>query len=119
MSTAWMERANCIGIDPEAFFPDRGGRIPTTVRQACATCPVQAECLEYAIAEDLLGYWGGLSERQRRRILKPKRRTDVCVNGHPWTEETLYVGSNGRRRCRKCRAAATKAYRERQPSNVA
>jgi len=36
-------------------------------------CDVRAECLEYALAHDeRFGIWGGLSERERRRL---KRRT--------------------------------------------
>lgn len=110
-----MERGNCVGLDTEMFFPPPGGTMLPEVREACATCPVAEQCRDYAIAEGLKGIWGGLSEAQRRR-LKPKRRTDICVNGHRWTPETTHIQSNGRRRCRLCRADATRRYNARQKS---
>jgi len=59
---SWQERALCAQTDPEAFFPEKGG----STREA-------AECLEYALAHDeRFGIWGGLSERERRRL---KRRS--------------------------------------------
>lgn len=65
---AWQHRALCAQTDPEAFFPEKGG----STREAkgiCASCEVQAECLEYALANDeRFGIWGGLSERERRRL---------------------------------------------------
>ncbi|MBA3983089.1 MAG: WhiB family transcriptional regulator, partial [Acidimicrobiia bacterium] len=40
----------------------------------CATCPVSAPCLEYALDNRIEhGVWGGHSERSRRRILKGRR----------------------------------------------
>jgi len=37
--------------------------------RVCRTCEVRAECLEYALENDeRFGSWGGLSERERRRI---------------------------------------------------
>jgi WhiB family redox-sensing transcriptional regulator len=39
----------------------------------CLSCEVRSECLEYALAHDeRFGIWGGLSERERRRL---KRRS--------------------------------------------
>jgi len=72
----WTEQALCAQTDPEAFFPEKGG----TTRPAkamCATCPVRVECLEYALDNDeRFGIWGGLSERERRKLKAPsgKRR---------------------------------------------
>jgi WhiB family redox-sensing transcriptional regulator len=64
----WQERALCAQTDPEAFFPEKGG----STREAkliCAGCEVRAECLEYALAfDERFGIWGGLSERERRRL---------------------------------------------------
>lgn len=65
---SWQMRALCAQTDPEAFFPEKGG----STREAkgiCAECEVRAECLEYALANDeRFGIWGGLSERERRRL---------------------------------------------------
>ncbi|GGM66472.1 hypothetical protein GCM10012275_41250 [Longimycelium tulufanense] len=67
----WQERALCAQTDPEAFFPEKGGST-REAKRICAGCEVRAECLEYALAHDeRFGIWGGLSERERRKL---KRR---------------------------------------------
>ena len=64
----WQERALCAQTDPEAFFPEKGGST-REAKRICAGCEVRAECLEYALAHDeRFGIWGGLSERERRRL---------------------------------------------------
>ena len=64
----WQERALCAQTDPEAFFPEKGGST-REAKRICAGCEVRAECLEYALANDeRFGIWGGLSERERRRL---------------------------------------------------
>jgi WhiB family redox-sensing transcriptional regulator len=67
----WQDRALCAQTDPEAFFPEKGGST-REAKRICVSCPVRAECLEYALQHDeRFGIWGGLSERERRRL---KRR---------------------------------------------
>jgi WhiB family redox-sensing transcriptional regulator len=67
----WQERALCAQTDPEAFFPEKGGST-REAKKICTGCEVRAECLEYALEHDeRFGIWGGLSERERRRL---KRR---------------------------------------------
>lgn len=64
----WQERALCAQTDPEAFFPEKGGST-REAKRICSGCDVRAECLEYALAHDeRFGIWGGLSERERRRL---------------------------------------------------
>ena len=65
---AWQERALCAQTDPEAFFPEKGGST-REAKKICLTCEVRVECLEYALEHDeRFGIWGGLSERERRRL---------------------------------------------------
>jgi len=65
---AWQADALCAQTDPEAFFPEKGGST-RDAKRICAACEVRAECLEYALANDeRFGIWGGLSERERRRL---------------------------------------------------
>jgi len=67
---AWHERALCAQTDPEAFFPEKGGST-REAKRVCQSCEVRTECLEYALANDeRFGIWGGLSERERRRLKK-------------------------------------------------
>jgi len=64
----WQERALCAQTDPEAFFPEKGGST-REAKRICLGCDVKDECLEYALANDeRFGIWGGLSERERRRL---------------------------------------------------
>ncbi len=66
----WQERALCAQTDPEAFFPEKGGST-REAKRVCETCEVKRECLEYALEMDeRFGIWGGLSERERRRLKK-------------------------------------------------
>jgi len=64
----WQERALCAQTDPEAFFPEKGGST-REAKRICMGCEVRDACLEYALAHDeRFGIWGGLSERERRRL---------------------------------------------------
>ncbi len=64
----WQEEALCAQTDPEAFFPEKGGST-REAKRICTGCEVRVECLEYALAHDeRFGIWGGLSERERRRL---------------------------------------------------
>jgi len=67
---AWHPDALCSQTDPEAFFPEKGGST-RDAKRICAQCTVKSECLEYALKNDeRFGIWGGLSERERRRLRK-------------------------------------------------
>lgn len=64
----WQERGLCCQTDPDAFFPDQGGST-RAIKRICRRCEVKEECLDYALAHDeRFGVWGGLSERERRRL---------------------------------------------------
>lgn len=64
----WQDRALCAQTDPEAFFPEKGGST-REAKRICQGCEVKAECLDYALHNDeRFGIWGGLSERERRRL---------------------------------------------------
>ena len=65
---SWQERALCAQTDPESFFPEKGGST-REAKRICISCDVKDDCLEYALANDeRFGIWGGLSERERRRM---------------------------------------------------
>jgi len=64
----WQEKALCAQTDPEAFFPEKGGST-REAKRICLGCEVKDACLDYALANDeRFGIWGGLSERERRRL---------------------------------------------------
>ncbi|WP_456858652.1 WhiB family transcriptional regulator [Geodermatophilus sp. SYSU D00691] len=69
----WRLDALCAETDPEAFFPEKGGST-REAKRVCAGCPVRLQCLEFALGNDeRFGIWGGLSERERRRIRLQRR----------------------------------------------
>ncbi|MCH4249482.1 MAG: WhiB family transcriptional regulator [Microbacteriaceae bacterium] len=65
---AWQSDALCAQTDPEAFFPEKGGST-RDAKRICESCEVREQCLQYALEHDeRFGIWGGLSERERRRL---------------------------------------------------
>ncbi len=71
----WQVDANCIGEDPDLFFPDRGAST-RKAKELCNSCKAQEHCLEYSIVNnEKFGIWGGLSERERRKIRKERGLT--------------------------------------------
>lgn len=69
---AWQDYSNCAGADADLFFPERGAST-RKAKAICNACQVKAECLEFAIQQsEKFGIWGGLSERERRRIRKER-----------------------------------------------
>ena len=70
---AWQTDALCAQTEPEAFFPEKGGST-RDAKRVCEACPVSGKCLDYAMANDeKFGIWGGLSERERRRLRRRGR----------------------------------------------
>lgn len=71
----WMEEALCAQTDPDIFYPEKGGSTaPAT--SVCASCAVRAECLEYAVANDIRhGIWGGTSDNDRKRMARERKAT--------------------------------------------
>lgn len=116
----WMDKALCAQTDPEAFYPEKGGST-REAKRVCATCLVATECLDWALTNDeSFGIWGGLSERERRKLkstitgTKPANGNTFkthCVNGHEFTPENTYERPTGGRDCRACLAEAQRRHR--------
>jgi WhiB family transcriptional regulator, redox-sensing transcriptional regulator len=69
---SWQHEANCLGVDPDLFFPERGAST-REAKEVCRGCVVRAECLEYALDNaEKFGIWGGMSERERRRLRRAR-----------------------------------------------
>ena len=76
----WMADAACQYVDPELHYPEKGGST-APAKRICASCPVRVECLAYALdRRETWGVWGGLSERERHRLL-PRKMTGVPARG--------------------------------------
>jgi len=75
MNQQWRSKAACQGLDPEIFYPldDDDAR---EAKMVCSTCLVRESCLEHALgSREKEGVWGGATERERRRIIRQRRRT--------------------------------------------
>lgn len=79
----WMDRALCQGMSTEVFFPTpKKTKVnPTQYKTAlavCAICPVQKQCLDYALKLRMIedGIYGGKMPHQRRMLLsrRPKKK---------------------------------------------
>ena len=69
---SWQDEANCLGVDPDLFFPERGAST-REAKDVCRGCVVKNDCLEYALENgEKFGIWGGLSERERRRLRRQR-----------------------------------------------
>jgi WhiB family redox-sensing transcriptional regulator len=77
--------ALCAEVDPELFFPQevevvQSKTIPISVykdlaaaKEICKRCPLAAECLAYALNNQVIGVWGGTTERQRDQLRRRNR----------------------------------------------
>jgi WhiB family redox-sensing transcriptional regulator len=78
----WLDYTNCRGVDPDLFFPNRG-ESTREAKEVCRGCEVSHDCLEFALQNlEKFGIWGGLSERERRRIRRQRlmaARTNITV----------------------------------------
>ena len=75
MNVVWRELGACRGLDPEVFFPETD-EDAEVAKGVCGLCDVRVACLEHALASrEKVGVWGGTTERERRRIVRQRRRT--------------------------------------------
>jgi WhiB family redox-sensing transcriptional regulator len=65
----WIAKARCRSKNPDDFFVSGAAQRRAAV--ICRGCPVVAECLADALDHHMeWGIWGGLTERQRRALVK-------------------------------------------------
>jgi len=75
MDLSWRKRGACRGLDPEVFYPTSEEETGDA-KSICGTCAVQEQCLEFALANrEADGIWGGATEKERRRILRQRRKS--------------------------------------------
>ena len=69
----WTLRAKCRGMQDQ-LFPE--GADQKRARALCMGCAVRSECLAEALGNRIQwGVWGGMTERERRQLLR--QRTDI------------------------------------------
>jgi hypothetical protein len=68
------ENGACKGLGPNRFFTENTTE-QKKLKEICDSCPVQQDCLKYALEQKINhGFWGGKSERQRRKIIARRRK---------------------------------------------
>ena len=78
MTRDWRSTGLCRGSDPLVFYPpsDEDDSLAEEAKMICGMCAVRQPCLEFALANrEKHGVWGGLTERERRRVLRQRRRS--------------------------------------------
>ena len=73
----WELEAVCRTVDPDIFFPVSPGKASAAepAKAICRRCPVRLKCLQGALErEEVVGIWGGMTTRERRRLLRRKAR---------------------------------------------
>lgn len=72
VAARWQDDAACYGMDPDLFHPGVG-QTAGRARAVCSTCPVTADCLRFAVDNELTaGIYGGLTADERAH-LRPRR----------------------------------------------
>jgi WhiB family redox-sensing transcriptional regulator len=130
VSTAWQEARACKDAHPDLFFgPEHESGKARVIRQAqakalCATCPVREECLEYALERsEVFGIWGGLNGKERRDVIRERKRADGVVSARPFPHGTEWGArrhrEEGTRPCEPCRLAYNRKYEVYRANNRA
>lgn len=71
----WRKHASCQGLDPLIFYPV-SEEAAEEAKAVCYECPVREPCLDYALMNrERDGVWGGATERERRRLVRQRRKT--------------------------------------------
>ncbi len=75
MKPIWRQSAACRGIDPAIFYPPSDEEAEEA-KAICNQCAVRKPCLEYALTNrERDGVWGGATERERRRMIRHRRKS--------------------------------------------
>ena len=70
----WITQSACRDQDPDALFVQ--GAAQNRAKQVCGGCVVRVECLADALDNRIeFGVWGGMTERERRALLRHASRT--------------------------------------------
>ncbi|WP_168582979.1 WhiB family transcriptional regulator [Gephyromycinifex aptenodytis] len=112
-----------LGLAPADWTPEQeADRVPPALAAICASCPVAAACLLDAVRMNDVGYRGGTTTRERRRMfpgLRLARREELDQDGrsprHARGEGSLACYRRGCRcdECRSHNAAARRRERAR------
>lgn len=80
----WL-RASCRGLETDLFYDhktglEEKGLTVNHIRRICMSCPIQRDCLTIGVAYEQFGFWGGLSEEERRHLHSKRFDTKIIMN---------------------------------------
>lgn len=77
---AWQLQAACVGMDRELFFDAESSL--EIIQPVCLRCPVRQTCEDFANENRLVGYWGGKTDKERRRArIRERERAQRAARG--------------------------------------
>ena len=120
----WQDEALCATENPTWWFPEERGQsiAQAKARRICMTCPVQAQCLNAALANDeRYGIWGGVNMNGTRAGIRDELRRQRGVRALDNFEHGTEAGAKnhyrrGQSACGPCKAA--KLARRRRESRT-
>jgi WhiB family redox-sensing transcriptional regulator len=93
----WMVDAACVSVDPELWFPEKGGATSRAVLEICASCPVRTSCLATAIVNVEDGLWGGVQPVARSQARgRISRGADPLVVVDELLDQAADIGTRRR-----------------------
>ena len=116
----WIRQALCAQVGPVEFFPN-AGQSATAAKSVCRKCPVQLECLNYAITSPtaLHGIWGGTSAVERRDLRQRRNiRDEIEEDWHGTEAGAKRHARRGEPACRDCMRGQSFAQRERRDRGI-
>jgi len=80
--TEILDNGACVGAEPEIFDGENEKSV-MTAKQICKGCPVQQNCLAWAIDNETYGVWGGTTPEEREQMNSGKSVVSI--------EERLWI----------------------------
>ena len=117
----WMDQAACAGLDDHTFFPEHGQAGDyQTARAVCATCPVQPDCLAYAVEHCIdHGFWGGTTAKDRNRARRAAGKFKPLADSYEHGTNWGWKHCNPRcDTCKRWRRDYQAAYRARRKAGL-
>lgn len=93
-SADWQAKALCVGENPDVFHPEgpSGSDTERHAKRICGNCPVQPECLSWALStREESGVWGGLNEKERAELVGSAAAPDVIVDNIVEASEIVHA----------------------------
>jgi DNA-directed RNA polymerase subunit M/transcription elongation factor TFIIS len=98
IKTDWHDRARCAGVNQYQFFPtiETDSGLDKVRSQFCDHCPVLGKCLNSALINGDLGYWGGTSTDMRKALRRTRARSKcpLCKGKSLLTVEVETTGDD-------------------------